>query len=49
MRRIGVYNAMTLVAQEFDNDSKYDAEAAAWEVLSDFESIEKLAIKRIMS
>lgn len=48
MRRIGMFNAMTFVAQEFEDDSKYDAEVAAWDVLSNFEVIEKLAIKKIM-
>lgn len=49
MRRIGMFNAMTYVAQEFEEDSKYEAEAAAWDVLENFEQIEKLAIRKIMS
>lgn len=49
MRRIGMFNAMTFVAQDYEDDSKYDVEAAAWDVLSNFEVIEKMAIKKIMS
>lgn len=48
-RRIGIYNAMTDVAQTFDTDGKYVAEAAAWNVLQSFESFEKQAFNRIYS
>jgi hypothetical protein len=49
MRRIGIYNSITEIAQGFEPDEKYQAEAAGWEVLHNFEKFEKLAYSQILN